>query len=431
MSEGGLEQAVTITPGSAAGRNISRAALLGPAFVAAIAYVDPGNVATNLTAGIRYRYLLIWVLVAATIMAGIVQYMSAKIGVATGRSLPELLRPRLGRIARICYWAQAELVAMATDMAEVVGGAIALGLLLHIPLALGGLITGGASLILLAVQDHKGQVAFERVVVVFLILIALGVGAGLAVAPPDWPSVARGIEPRFAGTDSVLLAAAMVGATIMPHVIYLHSAAARDRFGRAGDPARFRDVPVSAVIHARLAATRTDVALAMLVAGGVNIAMLLLAASAIRDTPGATTIGGAFLAIQANVGGNVAVLFALALLLSGLASTAVGSYAGAVVMEGLLGRRVPLFARRLVTMVPAVALLMIGAEPTSILVMSQVALSFGIPWALIPLIRVARDSQVMGRHVISAATTATAAAVATLIIILNGGLIWLTATGGG
>lgn len=412
-------------------RNISRAAMLGPAFVAAMAYVDPGNVATNLTAGIRYRYLLIWVLLVATVMAGIVQYMSAKIGVATGCSLPELLRPRLGHSTRICYWAQAELIAIATDMAEVVGGAIALGLLLGIPLVLGGLMTGGASLALLAIQDRRGQVAFERVFFVLLFLIALGFGAGLAVAPPEWSSVVAGIEPQFAGTDSVLLAAAMIGATVMPHVVYLHSAAVRDRFGRAGDPDRFDAMHTSATIHARLSATRIDVMLAMVTAGGVNVAMLLLAASAIHGATDISTIGGAFVAIKASLGGNVAVLFAVALLLSGLASTAVGSYAGAVVMEGLLGRRLPLIARRVVTIAPAVALLVIGAEPTMILVMSQVALSFGIPFALIPLVVVTRNPQIMGRHTVATGTTAAATIVATLIILLNVGLIWLTVTGGG
>ncbi len=215
-----------------------RIGLLGPAFVAAVAYVDPGNVATNLQAGARYGYLLVWVLVVATASAGVVQYLSAKLGVATGASLPELVGQRLGRPARITYWLQAEGVAMATDLAEVIGGAIALNLLFDLPLVLGGVIAGVVSLALLSVQNRRGQRPFERVITGLLLIIAVGFVAGLFVAPPSAADVAAGLVPRFDGLDSVLLATAMLGATVMPHVVYLHSALTRDRFGRVppGEP---------------------------------------------------------------------------------------------------------------------------------------------------------------------------------------------------
>src|SRR6478672_1817446 len=277
-----------------------RAALLGPAFVAAIAYVDPGNVAANLQAGSRYGYLLVWVLVVAIAAAGVVQFLSAKLGLATGMSLPELVGQRLGRMSRLAYWLQAEAVAMATDLAEVVGGAIALYLLFDLPLLLGGLIAGVVSLALLAIQNRRGQRPFERVITGFLLVIAVGFLAGLFVAPPSAAGIAGGLIPRFDGLDSVLLATAMLGATVMPHVVYLHSALTRDRFGHfEPGPARRR----------LLSATRTDVLFAMVLAGSVNIAMLLLAATALRGQEGIDTIQAAHAAVSSALGPMVGVLF--------------------------------------------------------------------------------------------------------------------------
>jgi manganese transport protein len=388
--------------------------LLGPAFVAAVAYVDPGNVATNLTAGARYGYLLVWVLVVATAMAGLVQYLSAKVGVVTGRTVPELLRERLPASVRIGYWLQAEGVALATDIAEVVGGAIALALLFGLPLPLGGLITGVVSMAILGVQDRRGQRSFERVITACLAVIAVGFVAGLLVAPPEPGAVAGGLRPAFAGMDSVLLAVGMVGATVMPHAVYLHSALVRDRFGRTLDPARL------------LRATRRDVALAMLLAGGVNIALLLLAAGSLQDVPGADTIEGAYAAVVGALGPGIGMLLAIGLLVSGLASTSVGCYAGAVVMQGLLIRRVPLLMRRLVTLIPAVVLLALGADPTLLLVISQVALSFGIPFVLVPLVILTADRGVMGSHVNRRLTSLAATGVAGIIIVLNVTLVALT-----
>ncbi|GGM43296.1 divalent metal cation transporter MntH [Longimycelium tulufanense] len=394
----------------------SGAALLGPALVAAIAYVDPGNVATNTTAGARYGYLLVWVLVAANVMAGLVQYLSAKLGLATGATLPEAVRDQLRGPVRLAYWAQAELVAMATDLAEVLGGAIALKLLIDVPLLWGGLITGVVSTVLLLTQDRRGQRPFERLVTAMLVVIAVGFAAGLLVSPPAPGGTVAGLVPRFDGADSVLLAAGMLGATVMPHAVYLHSALARDRHGRADS----RSLP------RLLAATRADVGVAMVVAGAVNLAILLLAASALRGFEGVDSLEGVHSALGSTLGGGIALLFAVGLLASGLASTAVGCYAGAVIMDGLLRWRVPLLARRVITLVLALAVLALGMDPTWALVLSQVVLSFGIPFALVPLVLLTGSRRVMGAAVNHPITTGLAVVVSLAVIALNAVLVVLT-----
>ncbi|MBX3092673.1 MAG: Nramp family divalent metal transporter, partial [Cryobacterium sp.] len=370
--------------------------LLGPAFVASIAYVDPGNVAANLTGGARYGYLLVWVLVAANLIAAIVQYQSAKLGIVTGRTMPELLRERMRPASRRSFWAQAELVAVATDLAEVIGGAIALHLLFGLPLFAGGIIVGVGSMGLLALQSRFGQRPFESVIVGLLAIIAIGFLAGLFVNPPDAAEVAGGLLPRFDGTDSVLLAAGMLGATVMPHAIYVHSALARDRHGKATDANR-------AVL---LRSTKWDVVIALGLAGIVNIGMLLLAAVNLGGIGGTDTIEGAHAAIEGALGPGIALVFAIGLLASGLASTSVGSYAGATIMAGLLHRQIPLFARRVITIIPAVVILALGIDPTWALVLSQVFLSFGIPFALVPLLRLTSDRAVMGDSTNSRPVTA-------------------------
>lgn len=396
--------------------------LLGPAFVAAIAYVDPGNVAANVSAGARFGYLLVWVLVLANLMAVIVQYLSAKLGLVTGKSLPEALGERLGRPARLAYWGQAELVAAATDLAEVIGGAIALNLLFDLPLLLGGLITGVVSMIILTLQQRRGQRTFETVITSMLAILTVGFCVGLFVSPPSAADALAGLVPRFDGTESVLLAASMLGATVMPHAIYLHSSLARDRHGRKHTPSGLRRL---------LTATRWDVGLALLLAGTVNIAMLLLAASTLSGQTGVDTIEGAQAAISAALGPLVGVAFAVALLASGLASTSVGSYAGSEIMQGLLHVRIPLLTRRLVTLVPALALLTTDVSPTWLLVLSQVVLSFGIPFALIPLVRLTSDGALMGVHRNGLALRVAAWAVAAVIVALNVTLLALTASGAG
>lgn len=393
--------------------------LLGPAFVAAIAYVDPGNVAANLTAGARYGYLLLWVLVAANAMAVLVQYQSAKLGLVTGDSLPGVLGQRMRRTPRLAFWMQAEVVAAATDIAEVVGGAIALYLLFGVPLPIGGLIVGVVSLLLLATQNRYGQRRFEHVIIALLAVITVGFLAGLVVSPPDARGVLSGLVPRFDGTDSVLLAASMLGATVMPHAIYVHSALARDRHGR----------PTGATLREVLRSTRWDVGIALAVAGAVNIGLLLLAASGLRGVPGTDSIPGAYDAIADALGLGIAIAFAIGLLASGLASTSVGAYAGATIMEGLIHKRIPLLVRRVVTLIPAIILLAVGADATWTLVLSQVVLSFGIPFAVIPLVALTRNRTVMGSHRNGPWLHATLLLVVTLVVALNVTLLVLLLLG--
>ncbi|MDQ1574927.1 MAG: manganese transport protein, partial [Microbacteriaceae bacterium] len=390
--------------------------LLGPAFVAAIAYVDPGNVAANLTAGAKFGYLLVWVLVVANAMAVLVQYQSAKLGLVTGKSLPEHLGERLGTRGRRAFWVQAELVAAATDIAEVLGGAIALHLLFGLPLLVGGLIVGIVSMTLLAVQSRSGQRAFEWVIMALLAIIAIGFVSGLAVSSVSWPDAASGLVPRFGGAGTVLLAASMLGATVMPHAIYLHSSLVRDRHGVQTDDAQ---------VTRLLRVTRWDVLGALAIAGAVNIAMLLLAASSLSGVAGTETIEGAHAAISAALGPVIGVIFAVGLLASGLASTSVGSYAGATIMAGLLRVRVPLLARRAVTLIPALVILSGGIEPTWALVLSQVFLSLGIPFAVIPLLRLTGDARVMGARADGVGMRIAGWVVATLIVALNALLIVL------
>jgi len=394
--------------------------LLGPAFVAAIAYVDPGNVAANLTGGAQYGYLLVWVLVAANVIAAIVQYHSAKLGIVTGRTMPELLGDRMRRWPRIAFWVQAEVIALATDLAEVIGGAIALNLLFNLPLVAGGIIVGLVSLGLLALQSRFGQRPFETVVVGLLAVIAVGFLAGLLVRPPDGVQVLDGLVPRFAGTGSVLLAAGILGATVMPHAIYVHSALARDRHGKAAGPAeRVR----------LLRATKWDVGIALTLAGIVNIGMLLLAAVNLRGSGGTDTIVGAHDAIGRSLGPIIALIFAIGLLASGLASTAVGSYAGATIMAGLIRRRIPIIVRRVITLVPALVVLAVGINPTGALVASQVLLSFGIPFALIPLLRLTSDRSLMGDQANGRTVRSLLVLVVVLVVALNVALIILTFVG--
>jgi manganese transport protein len=399
---------------------VRRIALLGPAFVAAVAYVDPGNVATNVTAGARFGYTLVWVVVLANAMAVMVQYLSAKLGMVTGASLASHVGRRLRRGPRLAYWVQAEAVAIATDMAEVVGGAIALNLLFDLPLLLGAVITATISILILRIGDVRGQSALERVIVMFLMLIAVGFLAGLFVNPPEPGALAGGLIPRFDGSDSVLLASGIIGATVMPHVIYLHSSLTVTRLGERGRNVSVRDL---------LSATRADVALALLLAGLLNLSLLVVAAAGLQGLPGTDTLHGAHEVVSSELGAGVALLFAVSLLGSGLASTSVGSAAGAEVMQGLLGLRIPMITRRIITVIPALVVIALGAEPSGALVVSQVLLSLGIPFALIPLVRLTSDSAVMGEHVNPRMLTAGAWVVASIVVSLNLALLGLTFTG--
>lgn len=394
--------------------------LLGPAFVAAIAYVDPGNVAANVSSGAQLGYLLLWVIVAANVLAGLVQYLSAKLGLVTGRSLPAAIGKDMGRGLRLTFWAQAEIVAIATDVAEVIGGAIALRILFGLPLWLGGVITGVISMLLLSIKDRRGQLIFERVITGLLLIIAVGFAASFFVTTPPPGAMLAGLVPRFRGTESVLLAAAILGATVMPHAVYMHSGLVLDRHGHP-EPGRER--------RWLLRVTRVDVVLAMAVAGTVNAAILLVAAINLRGQQDVASIDGAYSAIHGTLGPTIAVLFAVGLLASGLASSSVGAYAGAMIMQGLLHRAIPMMVRRLVTLCPAVALLAVGLDPTRSLVISQVVLSFGIPFAVLPLVRLTSNRKLMGDDTNHPITTAIGWAVALLVTLLNVVLIYLTVKG--
>ncbi|REF98320.1 manganese transport protein [Asanoa ferruginea] len=397
---------------------LGRITLLGPAFVAGIAYVDPGNFATNTAAGVDYGYLLLWVVVAANLAAILIQLLSAKLGIATGKSLPRLCRERFSRPVTLGLWVQAELVAIATDLAEILGGALALRLLFDLPVLVGGVVTAVVSLLLLSLRNLRH---YERAVLALLAVIVVGFLCSLITARPSLPLAVHGLVPAFDGQASMVLAAGMLGATVMPHAIYLHSALVVDRFGdRLGDPASR---------HRLLRASRVDVLTAMTVAGGVNLAMLLVAAAALAGS-GADSLDAVHAGLGSVLGSGTALLFALALLASGIASSSVGTYAGAVILEGFVGLRVhPLF-RRLATLAPALVVLALGLEPTRALVLSQVVLSVGIPFALVPLILLTRDRRVMGALTNKRSTTATATVVAGLVSALNVVLIGSTVTGG-
>jgi manganese transport protein len=388
--------------------------MLGPAFVAAVAYVDPGNFATNFSGGAAYGYTLVWVVVTANLMAILIQSLSAKLGLATGRSLPELCRDRFPRAVSLPLWGQAEAVAIATDLAEVLGGAIALYLLFDIPLAAGGVITGVVAIGLTVVQS-RGRRRFELVIGGLLGVVLLGFLYDLVLTPTDPVALSGGLIPGFAGTQSVFLAAGILGATVMPHAIYAHSSLAeRSRYGAAvAEPRRV------------LRWQRLDIGLALGVAGLINLTMLVIAAGLFRGEPDrATTLEGVHSGLGQMMGGGAALAFALALLASGCASSGVGTYAGQVIMAGFLRRRVPMLVRRLVTLVPALVVLGLGVDPTYALVVSQVVLSFGVPFALIPLIVLTARRAVMGDFVNRPVTTVAAAVVTALIIALNGFLIW-------
>ncbi len=388
--------------------------LLGPAFVASIAYVDPGNFASNFEGGAQYGYLLLWVILAANLMAMLIQNLTAKIGIATGKNLAELCRERFPRPVSWGLWVQAELIAMATDLAEFIGAAIALNLLFGVPLFVSGLITAVVSFAILALQA-KGYRRFETVIMGFLAVILAGFLYDTLRIGFDARGALGGLRPNFDGTDSVLLAAAILGATVMPHVIWLHSALTQRRIPLRDDADR----------RTMLRFNRIDVTIAMGLAGLVNMSMLVIAASLFHTRAiEVDGIEGIHEQLGLLVGGGAALAFALALLASGFASSSVGTYAGQVVMAGFIARTIPLALRRLITMSPALVVLALGIDPTDALVLSQVALSFGIPFALIPVVLLTRNPAIMGSLVNRRITTAVASLVALVIVCLNVFLIY-------
>jgi manganese transport protein len=384
---------------------------LGPAFVAAVAYIDPGNFATNIAGGAKFGYLLLWVVVAANLVAMLVQTQSAKLGIATGKNLPELCREVFSRRTSLGLWVQAELVAMSTDIAEVVGAALGLYLLFGIPLFAAGLIAGAGAFGILALQQ-MGFRRLEAAISALVGVVVLSFGLEIFYADPSPGEVASHlVVPGFSGTESILLATGIIGATVMPHVVYLHSALTQRRVVGRDDQERRRI----------LGFEKVDVVIAMSLAGVVNLSMMIMAAALFHESGllDVDSIEGAFDGLRQLVSGNAATVFGVALLASGFASSSVGTMAGQVVMQGFIRRRIPIFLRRAVTLAPALIVLGIGLDPTDALVISQVVLSFGIPFALIPLLLIARRRDVMGSLANPPWLSAVAATIGGLIIALN------------
>jgi manganese transport protein len=395
----------------ARGRIRATLAMLGPAFVAAVAYVDPGNFATNLQGGAKYGYLLLWVVLLANAMAMLIQYLSAKLGIATDRDLPELCREHYPRPVAWGLWVQAEVMAMSTDIAEFLGAAIGLNLLFHVPLLPAGFITGAIAFGILELQRH-GFRRFELAITALLGLILLGFLYETLKIGPSASGSLHGLLPGLHGPDSLYLAVGIIGATVMPHAIYLHSALTNGRLEVRNDAERARVLRFE----------RLDVIIALGLAGLVNMAMLAVAAKLFHGRPGysdVTTIQQAHAGFGHLVGGTAALAFAVALLASGASSSSVGTFAGQIVMAGFVNLHVPMMVRRAVTMIPALVVLGIGVSATNALVLSQVVLSFGIPFALVPLVLLTRRADVMGVHVNRRSTTAVAIAISALIAALN------------
>lgn len=394
---------------------------LGPAFIASIAYMDPGNFATNIQGGAQFGYLLLWVILASNLMAMLVQSLSAKLGIATGLSLPEMIRQEFPRPLVWVLWGLAEVVAMATDLAEFLGAAVAMNLLFGIPLLPAALLTGVVTLAILALQRF-GFRPLEAVITAFVGVIGLCYLIETVLGRPDFGAAAQAvIRPRFAGTESVLLAAGILGATVMPHVIYLHSALTQNRI-ITKSPAFKRRIFRYELI---------DILIAMGIAGLVNASMLMIAASTfwatgVQVTADSDIIQEAYRTLTPLLGGAASTIFAVSLLASGLSSSTVGTMAGQVIMQGFIHRQIPIWLRRLVTMIPALVVIAFGIDATRALVLSQVVLSFGIPFALVPLVLFTRRRDLMGDLVNRSLTNVAAGVVVTLIIGLNLFLLYQT-----
>lgn len=391
---------------------------VGPAFIASVAYIDPGNFATNVQAGSQFGYLLLWVVLASNLMAILLQTLSAKLGIATGRNLPELCRQYLPKRVSVSLWAVAEVGAMATDLAEFLGAAVGFNLLLHVPLLLAGLLTGAATFGILMLQRF-GFRPLEAVITALVGVIALSYLVETFLAKPDAGQVAvHTFVPLLNGRASVLLAVGMLGATVMPHVIYLHSALTQSRVKPRNQKEARRIFRFEQV----------DIWVALGIAGLVNGAMVLMAASVFFSTGHTTvaTLETAFQTLTPLVGGSASALFGLALLASGLSSSAVGTYAGQIIMEGFLGWRIPAWLRRAITMLPALIVIAIGVDPTQTLVISQVVLSFVLPFAIVPLLYFTSRRDVMRSLVNHRVTRILGWGVAAAIIVLNAVLLYTT-----
>jgi len=394
---------------------------LGPAFIASIAYVDPGNFATNIQGGAQFGYTLLWVVVASNLAAILVQTLSAKLGIATGYNLAELCRLHFPRPIVLVMWVLMELVAMATDVAELIGAALGFSLLFGMPLWAACIPTILATFMILALQA-RGFRPLEAVISGMLVVIAACYVIEIFLSKQDWGAVAMGaVVPRFAGAESVLLATGILGATIMPHVIFLHSSLTQGRIQVKDDHQKRRLLRFEVV----------DVTIAMGVAGFVNAAILMMSAATFHFSGhnGIASLEAAYLTLQPLLGRAAGWIFAISLLISGLASTTVGTISGQVIMQGFIMRRIPIWIRRLVTILPSVIVIVLGFDPTRTLVVSQVVLSFGLPFALVPLILFSQRREIMGELANRRMTSIAGWTIAGLVVALNLLLLFLTASG--
>ncbi len=411
-----------LSDGNSKGRLSSLLPFMGPAFIASVAYIDPGNFATNIQGGAQFGYTLLWVIAASNLMAMLVQILSAKLGIATGLNLAELCRDHFPRPVVLTMWAVMEIVAIATDLAEFIGAAVGFNLLLGIPLWTAGILSGIATFLILGLERY-GFRPLEAVITALVGIVSVSYLVETVLDKPAWSVLLyHTVVPKFSGAESILLATGIVGATVMPHAIYLHSALTQGRIV-VKDPLRQKRL-----FHFEI----VDVLVAMGLASLVNMAMLIMAASTFfkHGLTGVGTLETAYHTLQPLLGRASGVIFAVSLLASGLSSCAVGTMAGQIMMQGFLQRKIAIWIRRLVTIAPSMAVILIGLDPTRTLVISQVVLSFGLPFALIPLIMFTRRKDVMGVLVNNSAVTALTCLVAALILALNLYLIYSIFAGG-
>jgi manganese transport protein len=390
---------------------------LGPAFIAAVAYIDPGNYATNITAGSKYGYTLLWVIFASNLMAVLIQSLSAKLGIATGKNLPELCREKFSKKTSFLLWIQAEAVIMATDLAEFIGAALGIYLLFDLPLITSAIIAAIGSFAILEIQ-RRGYRTFEALITVMIFVVVIAFGAQVFYAKPDTSAVVLGLfTPKFEGVDSILLSAGMLGATVMPHAIYLHSSLTQRRIVGVNDLERKRIYRFELI----------DIVIAMLIAGAINAAMVIVSAALFHKNGALVEdLDVAYQQFGAMLGPSVAMFFGIGLLFAGLSSSSVGVMTGDVVMQGFIKRHIPIYLRRVITTVPPLLIILWGVNPSKALVMSQVVLSFGIAFALVPLILFTSNKKIMGSLVNHKITSSIAWLIAVLIIGLNLFLLYET-----
>ncbi|MGE7604617.1 Nramp family divalent metal transporter [Peribacillus sp. NPDC097675] len=393
---------------------------LGPAFIAAVAYIDPGNYATNIAAGSKYGYTLLWVILASNLMAVLIQSLSAKLGIATGKNLPELCRETFSKKSSFLLWIQAEIVIMATDLAEFIGAALGIYLLFDLPLITSAIIAAIGSFAILEFQ-RRGYRTFEALITGMIFVVVLAFGAQVFYAKPDTSELLMGLlTPKFEGVDSILLSAGMLGATVMPHAIYLHSSLTQKRIVGKNELERKQIFRFEFI----------DIVIAMLIAGAINAAMLVVSAALFHKSGVLVEdLDVAYDQFALMLGPSVAMFFGIGLLFAGLSSSSVGMLTGDVVMQGFIKRHIPIYLRRLITTIPPLVIILMGVNPSKALVMSQVVLSFGIAFALIPLIKFTSDKKIMGNLVNHKLTSGCAWIIAFLIIGLNLFLLYETLLG--